>query len=134
MFASAARAMREALNVPLAKYWRRGDVLKLTAVNAQSDPNPSMGHVPAARTRRMGADERDCTHVLMMATDTITLVEGYDAMRIFLEAVCRRHGKTSDEIAFILGGLKWADGTPVDSTMWEDWLAAVQIACGGRMQ
>jgi hypothetical protein len=28
--------------------------------------------------------------------------------------------------------LKWADGAPVDPTMWEGWLAAVQIACIGR--
>jgi hypothetical protein len=32
---------------------------------------------------------------IMTATDTITVVEGYDAMRIFLETVWRRHGKTT---------------------------------------
>jgi hypothetical protein len=58
----------------------------------------------------------------------ITAVEGYDAMRVFLETVWRRHGKATEEIAFVLGGSKWADGSPVDPTMWEDWLAAVQIA------
>jgi hypothetical protein len=60
------------------------------------------------------------------ATDTITVVEGYDAMRIFLE-ICRRHGEAAD-IALIIGGLKWADGAPVDPAMWEDWLAAVQVS------
>jgi hypothetical protein len=68
----------------------------------------------------------------MKATDTITVAEGYEAMRIFLEAVCRRHGMTGDEIDFILGGLKWADGTPVDPTMRQDWLAAVETLRGER--
>jgi hypothetical protein len=64
---------------------------------------------------------------MMKATDTITVIEGYDAMRIFLEAVWRRHDKPIEEIAFLLRSLKWADGSPVDPTMWQDWLAAVQI-------
>ena len=68
----------------------------------------------------------------MNATDTITLIEGYDATRIFLETVLLRLGKTDEEIDFIVGGLKWADGSPVDPTMWQDWLAAVQITCGGQ--
>ena len=66
------------------------------------------------------------------ASDTITLIEGYDAMRIFLETVSLRLGKTDEEIDFIVGGLKWADGSPVDPTMWQDWLAAVQITCSCR--
>jgi hypothetical protein len=37
------------------------------------------------------------------ATDTITLIEGYDAMRIFLETVSLRLGKTDEEIDFIVG-------------------------------
>jgi len=68
----------------------------------------------------------------MNATDTITLIEGYDAMRIFLETVLLRLGKTDEEIDFIVGGLKWADGSPVDPTMWQDWLAAVQITFSRR--
>ena len=68
----------------------------------------------------------------MNASDTITLIEGYDAMRIFLETVSLRLGKTDEEIDFIVGGLKWADGSPVDPTMWQDWLAAVQITCSRR--
>jgi hypothetical protein len=68
----------------------------------------------------------------MNATDTITLIEGYDAMRIFLETVSRRLGKTDEEIDLIVAGLKWADGSPVDPTMWQDWLAAVQITCSCR--
>ena len=69
---------------------------------------------------------------IMEATDTITLVEGYDAMRIFLESISLRLGKTDEEIDFIVAGLKWADGAPVDPAMWQDWLAAVQITCSGR--
>jgi hypothetical protein len=68
----------------------------------------------------------------MNTTDTITLIEGYDAMRIFLETVSLRLGKTDEEIDCIVGGLKWADGSPVDPTMWQDWLAAVQITCSCR--
>ncbi|MGZ5875254.1 MAG: hypothetical protein ACXWKP_24470 [Bradyrhizobium sp.] len=68
----------------------------------------------------------------MEATETITVIEGYDAMRIFLETVWRRDGKTHDEIERVLGGLKWADGSPVDPMMWEDWLAAVQAVCCAR--
>jgi hypothetical protein len=68
----------------------------------------------------------------MNATDTITIVEGYDAMRIFLETIWRRHGKTNEAIELLVGALKWVDGTPVDPTMWEDWLAALQTARVGR--
>ena len=68
----------------------------------------------------------------MNATDTITLIEGYDAMRIFLETVSLRLGKTDEEIDFIVAGLKWTDGAPVDPAMWQDWLAAVQITCSCR--
>lgn len=64
--------------------------------------------------------------------ETITLVEGFGAMRICLETVWRRHDKSNDEIEFVLGGLKWPDGSPADPTMWEDWLAAVEVARSGR--
>ena len=69
---------------------------------------------------------------IMKASDTIAVVEGYDAMRIFLEAVRRRHGDAAGQIELVIGGLKWADGSPVDPTMWADWLAAVQTARAGR--
>jgi hypothetical protein len=69
---------------------------------------------------------------IVSATDTITLIEGYDAMRIFLETVSLRLSKTDEEIDFIVGSLKWADGSPVDPAMWQDWLAAVQITCSCR--
>jgi hypothetical protein len=65
---------------------------------------------------------------IVKATDTITVVEGYDATRIFLETVRRRHGDAPGQIELAIGGLKWADGSPVDPTMWADWLTAVQTA------
>jgi hypothetical protein len=62
----------------------------------------------------------------MQANDTITLIEAYDAMRIFVETVWRRMDKPQEEVAFLLAGLKWADGSPVDPVMWQNWLAAAQ--------
>src|SRR5690349_7920438 len=74
----------------------------------------------------------DTNMATMTAADQVTVAEGYDAMRVFLETVWRRQGKTIQEIGFTLGALRWADGSPVDPTMWEDWLAAVQIARTAR--
>jgi hypothetical protein len=62
----------------------------------------------------------------MQPNDTITLAEAYDAIRIFVETVWRRLDKPQEEIAFLLAGLQWADGAPVDPAMWQDWLAAAQ--------
>ena len=62
----------------------------------------------------------------MQPNDTITVAEAYEAMRTFLETVWRRLDKPQGEIAFLLAGLKWADGSPVDSALWLDWLAAAQ--------
>jgi hypothetical protein len=70
----------------------------------------------------------DGTTAAPSASDTITVIEGFDAMRIFLATVWRRHGRDPEDIAFVLGGAKWTDGTPVDVAMWEDWLAAT-VAC-----
>jgi hypothetical protein len=68
----------------------------------------------------------------MNVTDTITPHEGYEAMRLFLEAVSRRLGQADAKIEFFVGGLTWADGSPVDPTLWQDWLAAVEMARRGR--
>jgi hypothetical protein len=101
----------------------------LTAVNAESVQR-------AASTHTFGNDPGEAGMTADMAIakaiDTITLVEGYDAARVFLEIVWRRHGKNVDKLEFVLGGMKWADGSPVDPTMWEDWLVAVEIARAGR--
>ena len=60
-------------------------------------------------------------------TDTMTVLEGFEAMRLFLETIWERRGKAPEDIAFILGGSRWADGSPVDPTIWQDWLMAVRI-------
>jgi hypothetical protein len=59
-------------------------------------------------------------------SDTITVIEGFDAMRIFLATVCQRQGKASEDIALILGGARLADGSPVDPAIWQDRLMAVR--------
>jgi hypothetical protein len=88
--------------------------------------------VPALVAATSGRNENSSGMTMMKANDTITLVEGYEAMHVFLEAVWRRHDKPVEEIAFVLAGLKWADGSPVDPTMWQDWLAAAHVATAGR--
>jgi hypothetical protein len=65
--------------------------------------------------------------VQVKPTDAITVLEGFDAVRIFLETLWHRQGKDAAEIAFVLGATRWEDGTPSDPTIWEDWLAAVHI-------
>jgi hypothetical protein len=70
----------------------------------------------------------ELTSEVPSATDKITVLEGCDAMRVFLQAAWERQGKDGEEIALLLGGSRWADGTPVDPTIWEDWLRAVRIA------
>ena len=103
----------------------------LTVVNAEVVPRRKLRLVsPFVRTLMDRPASSDMN--IMNTIDAITIVEGYDAMRIFLEAVWRRYGKTDEQIEVLVGGLKWADGAPVDPTMWEGWLAAVQIACVGR--
>jgi hypothetical protein len=60
-------------------------------------------------------------------TDTMTVLEGFEAMRLFLETIWERRGKAPEDIAFILGGSRWADGSPADPLIWQDWLMAVRI-------
>lgn len=67
----------------------------------------------------------DTTNAALTASDTITVIEGFDAMRNFLALVWRRLGREPEDIALVLGGAKVADGTPIDTAMWEDWLAAI---------
>jgi hypothetical protein len=69
---------------------------------------------------------------MIKETDTITVIEGYDAIGIFLETIWRRHGKPADQLAFLVGSVKWADGAPVEPTTWQDWLAAVQMVASAR--
>jgi hypothetical protein len=82
----------------------------------------------AGRNPRDGRNSESLDMATFKATDTITVIEGYDAIRVFIETVWRRHGRPVEQIAFLLGSLKWADGTPVDPASWQDWQAAVQMA------
>jgi hypothetical protein len=68
------------------------------------------------------------------ATDRITVLEGFGAMRIFLEAIWRRQGKSSEEIAFVLAGSQWMDGSPADPTIWDEWIAAVRVSSSGQAE
>ena len=61
-------------------------------------------------------------------SDMITVIEGFDAMRIFLATVWRRQGKASEDWLLIVGGARLVDGAPVDPAIWHDWLMAVH-AC-----
>jgi hypothetical protein len=61
-------------------------------------------------------------------SDTITVIQAFDAMRLFLSTVWQRQGGAPEGLAFIIGAAAWADGTPTDPELWADWLRAVR-AC-----
>lgn len=64
---------------------------------------------------------------MMQLIDTITLPGAYEATRIFLGGDrLASPGQASGGDRFLLAGLKWVDGSPVDPAMWQDWLAAAQ--------
>ena len=61
-------------------------------------------------------------------TPCLSLSDGYDAMRHFLEAYWERGDRSSDDIAVLLGSLNrdvTRDGGPVDAAQWDDWLKAI---------
>jgi hypothetical protein len=62
-------------------------------------------------------------------SDLITVIEGFDAMHFFLAAVWQRRGSASEDLASIVGDSTWADGSPADQALWQDWLMAVR-SCG----
>lgn len=66
--------------------------------------------------------------------DCITVLEGFDALRLFLERTRRRRDPSADVIAFIIGGARFADGAPVDPAMWQDWTDSVQAARRGAQE
>jgi hypothetical protein len=48
--------------------------------------------------------------------------------------VWQRQGKAAEDIASILGRSKWADGSPADPALCQDWLMAIRVcrlAAGG---
>lgn len=68
-------------------------------------------------------------------TDTISLIDSFDTMRRFLEAYWERGGRTSDDIAILLGSLnrdEFTHSPPLDAAMWEDWLSAASEVVLGR--
>jgi hypothetical protein len=66
---------------------------------------------------------------------TLDELAAFDAMRAFLNAYWERGGKSSDDIAVLLGNLSrdiWTDGGPGDPAQWADWLAAVSLVRRSR--
>jgi len=66
---------------------------------------------------------------------SLSELEAFDAMRVFLEAYWRRGGAASDDIAVLLGNINrddWADRGPLDPAQWSDWLNAVAIVAEAR--
>jgi hypothetical protein len=68
---------------------------------------------------------------------TLTELEAFDAMRVFLEAFWRRGGCESRELANLLSWtargwpngapqLPHLQGAPLDIAQWEDWLDAIE--------
>lgn len=61
----------------------------------------------------------------------------FDAMRVFLEAYWERGSRENEGLASLLGSLDrnvWADCSPLDPALWDDWKDAVAIirnASGG---
>jgi hypothetical protein len=109
------------------------NVQRLTTVNVTRRMKgkhfvPKASSCATRQNPRDGRNSESLDMATFKATDTITVIEGYDAIGVFLEAVWRRHGWPVEQIVFLLGSLKWADGTPVDPTSWQDWQAAVQMA------
>ncbi len=64
----------------------------------------------------------------MMTSQTLTPLEAYAAMVVFLEAYWERGGKSSEELAGLLGSMNrtiFVDAGTADPAQWEDWLHAV---------
>jgi hypothetical protein len=59
-------------------------------------------------------------------SDLVTVIEGFDAMHALLAAVWQRRSSAAEDLASIVGGSTWADGSPADQALWQDWLTAVR--------
>ncbi|QGZ94000.1 hypothetical protein [Terricaulis silvestris] len=63
--------------------------------------------------------------------DSLSKEEAYEAMFRFLEAYWERGGKTSDDIAILLGSMSLLRrGRPLDMALWSDWLEAIDKGVG----
>jgi hypothetical protein len=65
------------------------------------------------------------------ADNGISVLRAFDAMRFFLEDYWKRGGKSSDDIAILLGSLNRDPRTrsmPLDHAHWHDWMTAVNAA------
>lgn len=54
--------------------------------------------------------------------------QAFEAMRYFIEQYWERGGRSSDDLAVLLGELStdvFEGGRPADPAQWQDWLAAV---------
>jgi hypothetical protein len=63
--------------------------------------------------------------------ESLTTVEAFRAMLIFLDGYYERGGCQSEDIATLLSGISqaiWTDGSTNDPAQWHDWLTAVQAA------
>lgn len=64
------------------------------------------------------------------AETKISISEAFDAMRGFLETYWEEMGKSSDDLAVLLGSLDRDEFRimPLDPAMWYSWLEAVEKA------
>ncbi|OYW43258.1 MAG: hypothetical protein B7Z38_02050 [Rhodobacterales bacterium 12-64-8] len=61
--------------------------------------------------------------------EAISIDHGFAALRHFLNAFWERDGKPYDSMVKLLSWIEpgiWADGSPLDPAMWEDWLKAIE--------
>lgn len=71
--------------------------------------------------------DNDWTGVLSPDLDELA---AFDAMRAFLEAYWERGARSDDGLAMLLSNLNrssWADHSPGDPAIWEDWKDAVAL-------
>lgn len=67
------------------------------------------------------------------SAEVISLIEAFDAMRLFLEKYWIMGGKSSDDIAVLLGSLnrdEQSNSPPLDVALWHDWVRAVSETVG----
>ena len=72
------------------------------------------------------------------ADDTISVLDAYRSMRLFLYRFWERGGFRADELRFLLSWTSlrsWSQGGeapfPADPAQWPDWTKAVQEAVNG---